>query len=450
MIDDKYLTKGEVRFLSAFLEHFELELDDAVGPEADRFRHYILNVAEYGVPSTTAYTRLNNIRRAFRKVYQDSPFLRAFDAGISEFWREIKPKKAKGTWAPKPLRFSVPQEDLPLHWREALRDMHLGFDGVDKAAPSPSILKTMRRKLCELAKICMDNELAISLNVETAILYERSLLNRERPLAAATIRSSIVHLRDFTLYLGLDEAIVEHLSARLVLHERRVARSTPLKETKIEKIPTYTEIFEQAFEMLGQADDTRERRVAQKLRNHAAALVLMCPFPLRVADTLLKFGDNLTWTGETYHLYVPSTSKNDEPFQATLLPFFRLFVDKLVLQGADPAYLDELRNKCMLDTRLLFESHNGSAPFDTYVSYAWAQVYGTGSHIARAKIHNDLAIFGLEGVEAALVPKLFRFLLGIMFVGLGWMRFLMRIGKSTFKLSRGYCSRSRAPHLCGA
>ena len=174
------------------------------------------------------------------------------------------------------------------------------------------------------------------------------------------------------------------------------------KETKIEKIPTYTEIFEHAFDMLGQADNMKDRRVAQKLRNHAVALVLMCPFPLRVADTILKFGDNLAWTGETYHLFVPSTSKNSEAFQATLEPFFRLFIDKLVLQGADPEYLEELREKCIVERRLLFESHDGSAPFDTYVSYVWAQVYGTGSHIARAKIHNDLAVFGLKGVEGAL------------------------------------------------
>jgi hypothetical protein len=98
--------------------------------------------------------------------------------------------------------------------------------------------------------------------------------------------------------------------------------------------------------MLGKADITKKRRVAQKLRNYAVALVLMCPFPLRVADTILRFGENLTWTGETYRLYIPSTSKNGEPFQAILHPFFRVFVDKLVLQGADPEYLDELREKC--------------------------------------------------------------------------------------------------------
>tara|TARA_B110000908_G_scaffold71898_1_gene86746 strand:+ start:76 stop:1656 length:1581 start_codon:yes stop_codon:yes gene_type:complete len=401
-IMERKVTRAQVRNLDRLLTYFYFDLDSVDGPSPAEFRTFMLEFLNYGEPSVTSYTQMNILRRTFREFYLESPFLRAFDAATTSFWHEVRPKKEISDYKPNPLRFSIPEDELPPRFCEALSNMKLGFDGIDKAAPATSILTTMQRKICELGKVCKDADINMDMSVETATLYERSLLARKRPLSPSTIRSSMVHIRDFALYLGYGPAVVDHLKARVKFHESRAGKSTPLKEIKIQKIPTYTEIFEDAFDMLGKADTTKNRRVAQKLRNYAVALVLMCPFPLRVADTILRFGENLTWTGETYRLYIPSTSKNGEPFQAILHPFFRVFVDKLVLQGADPEYLDELREKCLGEQRLLFETHSGSQPFANYVSYAWANVYGTGCHIARAKIHNELAVFGLKGVEQAL------------------------------------------------
>tara|TARA_R100001132_G_C3251593_1_gene78586 strand:- start:267 stop:818 length:552 start_codon:yes stop_codon:yes gene_type:complete len=135
----------------------------------------------------------------------------------------------------------------------------------------------------------------------------------------------------------------------------------------------------------------------------AAALALLVPFPLRLADTRLHFGTHLKWTGQTWRIEIEETSKTGVPFRATLLPFFRVFVDKLVLQGAAEDYLDELREKAVKDRRALFETHLGELVSDAYVSKAWSFAYGTGSHIARTKLHDEFAVFGLKGVEAALV-----------------------------------------------
>ena len=116
----------------------------------------------------------------------------------------------------------------------------------------------------------------------------------------------------------------------------------------------------------------------------------------------MRFGVNITWTGTTYVIFVPATHKNGEPFRATLLPFFRIFVDALVLQGAPTEHLEELREQCLRSRRMLFVNYDGTEPHENYVSYAWRQTFGTGSHIARTKVHDELAVLGPRGVELAL------------------------------------------------
>lgn len=37
-----------------------------------------------------------------------------------------------------------------------------------------------------------------------------------------------------------------------------------------------------------------------------------------------------------------------------------------------------------------------------YVSYVWWKVFGTGNHAARVALHDQFAVFGVAGIEAAL------------------------------------------------
>lgn len=398
----KRLQRTDVRRLGRFLEYFEDELDAVDVPDLTIFRNWIVEVEGVDKNLRTAHGYLHAMSRVFRILYGTSPFHRALDAGVLAFWHEIRPPKHKSDYKPKTRKFSLPLEDLPLEWREAIADMEAGIDGIGNPAPAPSIAVSQVQKICELAKVAVDDGFDIAITVQTATAYERNLLERERPVARTTIKSSMVRIRDFASYLGSPEPVMDHLRDRARFHESRAAHDTPRKEQKISLIPSYTEIFEHAFDLLGQAADTGSKRVAQRCRNHAAALVLLCPFPLRVADTQLRFGENVTWDGEQYNLFVPATSKTGEPFHARVASFFELFIDELVLQGADRAYLDELRHRAIAQKRLLFESHGSEPVFDAYVSYAWRETYGTGSHIARTKIHDELAIHGLKGVEGAL------------------------------------------------
>lgn len=398
----KKVPRTNIRRLGRLLSYFEDHLDNAIGPEPAVFRDWIIRIEGVDHNLKTAHAYLHATSRTFRMFYGSSPFLRAMDEATLLLWHEIKPPKDKADHKPKTLTFSLPVNALPANWQEAIEDMGVGNDGIEQHAPAPSLLKTQIRKICELAKICVDGAHDINLTIETVTAYERSLLSRERPLSPTTVKSSIRHIRDFALYLGATEPVADHLRSRVRFHEGRTANALPLKEQKIRKIPTYTEIFEDAFDLLGRANVTNSKRVAQRCRNFATALTLMCPFPLRVADSCLRFGENLTWNGEGYHLLVAATSKTGEPFHARIAPFFGMFIDQLVLQGADSDYLEDLRERAIRQQRLLFENPGSNAVFDGYVSYAWRETYGTGSHIARTKIHDELAIHGLKGVEGAL------------------------------------------------
>jgi hypothetical protein len=61
-----------------------------------------------------------------------------------------------------------------------------------------------------------------------------------------------------------------------------------------------------------------------------------------------------------------------------------------------------MRERCIKQRRHLFVDHNGEPYHTDYVSRVWGKVFGTGNHAARIKIHDEFAIFGVAGIEAAL------------------------------------------------
>lgn len=402
------VSAGEVKsagihFLKGFLEYFEEPFLAGMELRQEEVHHYAFVVLGYDKTKTGAYHRMTLIRNTYRLFYEDGPFLRSMSAGIASIWRVYQPRKPRNEWTQMRSRMAAPKNQLPQDWRDALENMSRGFDGIDRAAPSAGFVVSIGQRIRELTRVCSNAGLQPQLDIACITAYERSLLTRRDPLRPATIRASLAQIRDMARYVGTDDEVIEHLTARASYHEKKASKVTPVKETKILKIPSYTEVFEKAFDLLGKSDTTKRLQQAQQFRNHAAALALLVPFPLRLADTRLHFGAHLKWTGQTWRLEIDDTSKTGAPFRATLLPFFRVFVDKLVLQGAAEDYLDELREKAIKDRRALFETHLGEAVAHAYVSKAWSFVYGTGSHIARAKLHGEFAVFGLEGVEAALI-----------------------------------------------
>lgn len=341
---------------------------------------------------------LSRARKTMWRLFEGHPLLRVLDKVIA------LRSPGSGVRAPYPARarrLSVHPHELPDALQVAFREMEAGLIGRNGTVPVPAMIITMRTKVCELAMAAKDAGLSVSMCVETAIAYERSMVSREKPLSPKTVLSSMRQIRNFARYIGMPAELEEHLAARIRLHEARSLQSTPQKEVKIAKLPTYSDIFGMALDLLGRAAGMAHPRRAQHLRNAAVALTLLCPFPLRVADTRLRFGDQIRWEGGEYWLRF-HVSKTSRPFNAPVIPVFGFFLDQLILQGAAPEHLTGLREDCFAQGRALFTNYDDSDVHDRYPSYLWSKYLGTGCHAARTHLHDSFGRLGTRGVELAM------------------------------------------------
>lgn len=336
---------------------------------------------------------------AFKVLFEPGPAHRMLDQA-----RAQRTRAAAGPRKPYPQRarhHSVPPDELSPAWQQALADMADGVPGADFSLPSPGMLPTMRTKLCELTKVIADRELPIEISVATLQAYERDLHDREKPLSPRTILSSLRQLRGFARYLGQGCDTAAYFAERIRRLENKVNRTEAQKEAKVLALPTYAEILEKSFDLLGEADRTAHPVRAQQKRNFAVALAIFCPFPMRLADTDLRFGREVFWDGARWHFDLV-TAKTHELYRPRLLPVFGFFVDQLVLQGSHPDHLETLRAQCLAQQRPLFTDYTDNVLHAGFVSYAWRRLLGTGCHAARTKIHDELAPLGQEGVELAM------------------------------------------------
>ncbi len=345
------------------------------------------------------FDRFITLRRPFELLFERSPAHRELEKALA-----CKRRGGSRDLTPYPQRrrrFSVYPQELPAAWQQALADMELGLPGVACAAPAPSMITTTRTKLCELMKVIRDQGLAPELSIETLSAYEHSLFHREEQLSPRTINSALRQLRAFGDYIGVEPALRAHFADRLRLWENKVNRTPSYKEAKVLALPTYAEIFGMAFDMFGEADRISNPRHAQRRRNVAVAITLFCPFPMRLADTYIRFGDELDWDGRNYRLNI-CISKTKVPYYPTIIPAFGFLIDQLVLQGSTSDHLDVLRQECLRRRRPLFVTHEDEAMHPGYVSQAWEEALKTGCHAARTKLHDELAELGQEGVELAM------------------------------------------------
>lgn len=341
--------------------------------------------------------QMRGARKALWTLFEGHPLLRELDIAIFT----LTGVQTKKPYPQRVRRFSIFPGQLPESLQTALQDMADGIPGAHHTVPVPSMVMTTRTKVCELAKAALDAGIEVEISVETATAYERSLFRREKPLSKKTILSAVRQIRDFARYIGSDDAVLEHLADRIRFNENRSHHAEPQKEAKVLALPDYAGIFGMALDMLGKAAMTRNPKSAQRLRNGAVAITLFCPFPFRVADTHLRFGQDILWDGEGYRFNL-IIQKTRRPFSAPVLPVFGWFIDQMVLQGASPEHLAELRKKCFDEQRALFVNHHDADVHERFVSYMWQQFLGTGNHAARTHLHDSFGRMGSRGVELAM------------------------------------------------
>lgn len=356
-------------------------------------------LASWGIP------KLCSLRRGMWAIFDGHPLLRELDSLIAE---RVQPAATKyASYKSRARKFSVHPEELPVAWGAGLERMADGMPGLAviegkrQPAPVPSVLATMRTKLCELVLAARKAGIAEEMSVEAATAYEKSLFARERPLSPVTLKSAIRQVGEFARYIGAPDAVLTHLAERVRYHERRANGYTPLKEAKVLALPTYEDVFGMAFDLLGASERTKNAKQAQFRRNAAVAITLFCPFPLRVADTVMRFGKEITWDGQVYRFDLV-LSKDKRRYTAPILPLFGFFIDQMILQGAAVEHLQDLRDSCFRKKRHLFVTYDGRVPHARYVSHLWSQVMGTGNHAARTKLHDEFGRLGSRGVDLAM------------------------------------------------
>lgn len=392
------LKPKHIRDLDDFLTMRE-EIASRGGNNPDELRQTIVSFAE----ATGGVTKLANARKALLLIFDAEQLAGELAHAISSCARRAPPsRQTTPASSGRPLRHSIPESQLPQTWRTTLADMRDEFPGVDAPPPAPEITRGIARNLRQLAKTALDEDLPISLSREVAIAYEQSLARRDPALSPRTIQKYLSDIMTFAVYVGASPEFQKHMADRYRRSARRAGRASTLIDWKVAQIPDFRTIVDMAIDMLDKAKIATDLKSAHALRNRAAAISVVSALPLRVADLSLFFGTNITWTGENYHLFIPARSKPKEPYAATLNPVLGRFVDHLILRERPFSHLEDARDECMRHGRALFVNRWGEPVHRNYVSRCWWNVFGTGSHVARAKIHDEFARLGPRGVDLAL------------------------------------------------
>lgn len=394
LLETKKISIRHISELDEFLEFRGTLVDKGLQPNAIRTRLERFHQLDGGLK------KLRRVRRALLLIF-DAPDLAAELAEAISDGIQIKPQD---THRPRgrSLTQSIPATDLPPLWQRALADMKDGFPGEDGTSPDPEIVKGIAQTMRQMGKIAQDNELPIDLTTELAIAYERSLHRRGKPLSAHTIKKYLQNIKIFASYLGAESEFLAHIAERFRLQRRQAKKAPTRLDFRVAKVPDFQEVLSLSFDMLAKARETISLDSAHALRNRAAAIALVSPLPLRVADLTVFFGQNITWNGERYHLHIPETSKKGRPYNANIHPVFGHFIDQLILHERPSSQLENAREACLREGRALFVSRTGEPTHRNYVSTCWWHVFGTGSHVARAKIHDQLVRLGPRGVALAM------------------------------------------------
>ncbi|MCO8146385.1 hypothetical protein NHN26_14245 [Rhodovulum tesquicola] len=346
---------------------------------------------------TTSSRRLRALEAALARLLPGNP---AVVLTLREAIQLKTPEKERRKPAkPRPADLSLPLSDLPLGWQRTLAALRAGgaLDGHEALAKS--VVTSMEETLRAYARTMTDNGLPIALSLTGIRLHEDRL--RARGRRPATLHTATMRLRQFGHRIGEEAYILEALKT----HEKTLRRAkrgvVPLKEARLAAIPDLQETWSLALGLLEASHGPGDRASLFRLRNEAAVLALWTLLPLRLEDGTLRWGEHVVFEDGQYWIDI-TTNKEGVPLRGRLHPRLTRFLDALVLQGVDPAYLPEMRERAQERRAPLFRKSDGAALSKGYPSTVWRKHLGTGAHIARTRIHTELGKLGPAGVDAAL------------------------------------------------
>ncbi|MFG6585383.1 hypothetical protein [Sulfitobacter sp. 1A12779] len=306
---------------------------------------------------------------------------------------------------------SVPPEELPADWQVTLRKLHkLGT------------LDRMQSRLGMFAWSARQVGLPVDLGCIEALqtfyqaLRKRSIdyqnaQNQKKGLVSdidtprwAYLRGTWEELYRFARAHGCHHETLEELGITFQTLRAKEDKQSSLKMTKVMKIGSASSLLAEARQMLTAANDVERADWRHARRNCAAAIALGIGVPARPLDVFEHhiFGQGLFYEHGAYVFrYHPQKTRRtiNEPFEVELAPeTWSPFIDALILQDQDPRYLDDLRAKAIAEQRPLYVNYNGRRCAYPWYSAQWAKVTGTGGHIARTLIYDEMADLGEFGI----------------------------------------------------
>lgn len=306
---------------------------------------------------------------------------------------------------------SVPLEELPADWQVTLRKLHkLGT------------LDRMQSRLGMFAWSARRAGLPVDLGCIKALqtFYEdirsRSIARQREQDAKqglvsdidiprwAYLRGTWEELYRFARIHGCNAETLEELGITFQTLTTKEAGQSSQKMTKVMKIGTASRLLANARQVLATANDVERADWRHARRNCAAAIALGIGVPARPRDVFEHhiFGEGIFYENGAYLFrYHPRKTRRtiNEPFEVELNPEgWSPFIDALILQDQEPRYLDELRAKAIAERRPLYVNYDGTRCVYPWYSRQWAKVTGTGGHIARTLIYDEMAGLGEFGL----------------------------------------------------
>lgn len=306
---------------------------------------------------------------------------------------------------PRGRVYSVPFGELPDDWRKTIVRLRT------RSKYAPDVLDRMSLRLCMFVWSARQRGLQADLGSVEALtalyddLWERSAGRHDGEPRYAYLRSTFEELCRFASAHGLPSDVVSTLRTTLRTLTDKEARQKPLKFAKVHQIGRAPEIINQGLRMLAEAAERKQPQDRHAGRNAAAALALGIAVPARPGDVAAhhRFGHGIFFEparGTYRFTYAPTKTRDkiSEPLDIELLPDWSPFIDALILHENDPKYLGELRRNAIATQRPLYVNYDGSPCSPRWYSRIWSTHVGTGGHIARTLVYDEMAEHGEFGI----------------------------------------------------
>ena len=361
-------------------------------PNRETFLSYVIEAR--------SSTPLRDLQRAFAQLkgVTAEAIIVELPQAITEKYRAARQEKPNER-RPQPRHLSISPDELPAELRAALTAMRRGTRRGGRKPPAPDIVTGIEGALCQLGHICRVNDYDVKITPETVRAYLLDVEARSPRAATREIRGT--QLLRFIRYSGFGIACEASLKEYAKRQNKISSRQIRKKEIKAHDIGGPNAVLSRAVDLLAKAQDERSVTWRMTRLNHALALAFTMLMPLRVQDTLLQFGTNITWSGKEYWIDT-RTQKTQAPVYGPLPDFLTPFINGVLLQGREPSLVDTLRTEAEGAHRPLFLKGDGKPPRPYFVSYVWRTHFNTGNHIARTLVHDALGQKGVAGVAEAL------------------------------------------------